>query len=186
VALVHVPARRLDAERLQRARAARAQHQLLLEAHAAVALVEPVGDVAVGLAVFLEVGVEEVQRHMAHLGAPDLDLERTVGQREPDAQLAPSARAPAPPAAARSRCRRVARLLTAVGVDRLLEVALAVEQPHADEGQAQVARGLAVVAREDAQAPGIDRQALVQAELGAEVGDRRFGVKARSGARGAW
>ena len=68
-------------------------------------------------------------------------------------------------------------MLVALGVDGLGEVALAVEQPDADERQAHVARGLAVVAGEDAQAARVDRKALVEAELGAEVGDQVGGAQ---------
>ena len=63
-------------------------------------------------------------------------------------------------------------LLVAVGVDRLAEVALAVEQPDADERQGHVARRLHVVAGEDAEAARVDAERLVEAVLGAEVGDR--------------
>ena len=65
----------------------------------------------------------------------------------------------------------VVRELLAVAVDPLVEVALPVEQPDRDERQPQVARGLAVVAREHAEAARIDREALVQTELGAEIRD---------------
>ena len=70
--------------------------------------------------------------------------------------------------------------LAAFAVDRLHEIALAVEQPDGDEWQLEVARRLAMVAGEDAEAAGIDRQALVYAELGAEVGHQ---VLARHAAR---
>ena len=62
-------------------------------------------------------------------------------------------------------------LLVAVGVDGLAEVAVAVEQAHGHERQRHVRGGLAVVAREHAQAAGVDAQRLVEPELGAEVGD---------------
>ena len=70
--------------------------------------------------------------------------------------------------------------LAALAVDRLHEVALAVEQAHRDERQLEVARRLAVVAREDAEAAGVDRQALVHAELGAEVRDQVVGLQPRA------
>ena len=46
----------------ERAHAADAEHDLLLDARGAVAAVEPVRDVAVARAVVLEVGVEQVER----------------------------------------------------------------------------------------------------------------------------
>ena len=66
----------------------------------------------------------------------------------------------------------VALLLPAVDVQVLAEVAFAVHQADADERQAEVAGALEVVAGEDAEAAGVDRHALVDAELGGEVGDR--------------
>jgi hypothetical protein len=62
-------------------------------------------------------------------------------------------------------------VLVAFAVDGLAEIALPVQQAHGDERQPCIARGLAVVAGEDAQPPGIDRKAFVKAVLGAEVGD---------------
>ena len=47
-----------------------------------------------------------------------------------------------------------------------------VEQADADERHGHVAGGLDVVAGEDAEAAGVDAEALVEAVLGAEVGDR--------------
>ena len=68
---------------------------------------------------------------------------------------------------------RVALLLPAVGGEVLAEVALLVEEPHAHEGHAEVARALQVVGGEDAEAARVDRQALGEAVLGGEVGDER-------------
>ena len=62
-------------------------------------------------------------------------------------------------------------LLEAVGVHRLTEVAGAVEQPHPDEGDPEVARRLAVVPGEHSEATGVDPQGLVDPELHREVGD---------------
>ena len=53
-----------------------------------------------------------------------------------------------------------------------MEVPLGVHEPDADERHAQVARFLAVVARQDAEAAGVDGERLVERELGGEVRDR--------------
>ena len=58
-------------------------------------------------------------------------------------------------------------------VDALPEVAAAIEQADAYERHPELGGGLEMVARKDAEAAGIDRQALVQPELHAEVGDER-------------
>ena len=74
-------------------------------------------------------------------------------------------------------------VLPAVLVEALAEVALAVEEADADERDAEVGGALDVVAGEDAEAAGVDRQRLVQAELGGEVGDRAGPQDAGVGAR---
>src|SRR6185295_8027491 len=67
--------------------------------------------------------------------------------------------------------RLVVVLLPALAVDQLMDVALVIEQTDADHRHAQVAHALEVIAREHAQDPRIDRDRLVEAELGREVGD---------------
>ena len=67
VALVDVPHRRLVPDRRERARAAHAEHDLLLQARDAVAAVEPVRDVLVALVVLPQVGVEQVERDVPDL-----------------------------------------------------------------------------------------------------------------------
>ena len=63
--------------------------------------------------------------------------------------------------------------LAAMLVEPLAEVATAVEQADADERNAELGSGLQVVAGEDAEPAGVDRQRLVDPELHAEVGDEQ-------------
>ena len=63
-------------------------------------------------------------------------------------------------------------MLVAVDVELLPEIALVVEQPDCDERDAQAAGALHVVSREHSQAAGVDRNRLVDPELGREVDDR--------------
>ena len=60
--------------------------------------------------------------------------------------------------------------LVAVDVEVLLEIALVVEQPDGHQRNAQAAGAFDMVAREHAQAAGIDRHRFVDAELGREIG----------------
>ena len=62
-------------------------------------------------------------------------------------------------------------VLAAVGVEPLPEVALVVVEADANQRHAEIGRRLDVIAREDAEAARVDRQRLVQAELGGEVRD---------------
>ena len=155
------------------AHAADAEQQLLAQPVLGVAAVEAVGDVAVVGAVLLDVGVEQQQRHAADVRDEDARHQvRAVGQRDRD-------RGTAAVGLAELRQRelvgvedRVALLLPAVAVQRLLEVAVAVEQADTDQRDAEVGRRLEVVAGEDAETAGVLRQHRGDAVLGREVGDR--------------
>ena len=81
-------------------------------------------------------------------------------------------RAPAESAATRLVDVDVVLVLPAVAVEPLPEVALVVVEPDADERNAEVGGALDVIAGQNAEAARIDRQRLVQPELGGEVRDR--------------
>ena len=78
VPFVQVEHARVDAQRLQRADAADAQQQLLADAHAVVAAVEPRRQLAVLGLVALDVGVEQQQRV-----APDREPSRRAPRSTP-------------------------------------------------------------------------------------------------------
>ena len=124
------------------------------------------------LVVFRQIGVEQIDRH-----APDVDapcLKRHALHVDLDAANEPFA------LGVENRFQRhilrvnqiVELRLPVVRVNRLLEIALAVKQADAHKAEIEVARGFGVVARQDAEATRRDRQGLVEAELGGEIGDR--------------
>ena len=141
------------AERPDRPHPADAEQQLLAQPVVAAAAVQPVGDlVQVGL-VLLDVGVEQQQRHPAHLRHPDLGGQRPPG-RQADGHVHRGA-ADVAQQLERQPVRVVARValgLPAVGGQRLGEVAVPVQQPHADQRHAEVAGRLEMIAGQDAQA----------------------------------
>src|SRR4029450_7570384 len=63
-------------------------------------------------------------------------------------------------------------LLPAVQPQVLVEVALRVEQPHADEWNPEVRRRLAMVPSKHTETTGVDGHGVVEPELCAEVRDR--------------
>jgi len=65
-------------------------------------------------------------------------------------------------------------VLHAVTVHRLNEVALGIEQPDGYKIKPLIAGCLAMIAGEDAEAAGIDRETLVETVLGAEIRDQRL------------
>jgi len=129
------------------------------------------------LRVAVDVRVEQVERHAAHLHAPDLHRdghERAVLVSELDdgAHWLGVQRHP------RRIVLRVALLLP-VGVGQALpEVTLAVEEADTDQRDTEVGRRLEMVAGEHAQAAGVDRQAAVESEFGREVRDPETAVLA--------
>ena len=147
-----------------------------MQAHLATAHVQDVRDRPVGRVVDRVVRIEQEHRDATDLDGPHVDMDAAPGQLDRDGQRV----ALSPECAGQRHPRQVvvgvAVLLVPVGVDRLTEVAVAVQQAHADEGQGHVAGGLHVVAREDAQAAGVDAERLMQPVLGTEVGDRSLQV----------
>ena len=85
-----------DAERLQRADAADAEDDFLLDARFAVAAVEPRRQLAIPRRVLFEIGVEQIQLDAAEAHAPHGDEHRSIAERHGgDARLAVRRRAPA-------------------------------------------------------------------------------------------
>jgi len=140
VALVHVAHHGVEAERVQGAQAAHSQHDLLADAVLLVAAVELVGDVLDVRRVLGDVRVEEVERHPAHLRAPDLQQSTPPGEVDLDAHRLLLAVGRELDRDVVEVVDRVALLLPAVGAQVLAEVALLVEEPHADERHPEVAR----------------------------------------------
>ncbi len=159
-------------ERTDRAHAADAEQHLLAQAVLGVAAVQAVGDGADDLAVLLHVGVEQQQRDAADLGDPDAGGQRLLrGQADLDLRDRAVLLAQQRQREAVGVEDRVGLLLPAVAGQRLAEVAVPVEQADADDRDAEVARGLEVVAGQDAETAGVLRQHRGDAELRGEVAD---------------
>jgi hypothetical protein len=166
VPFVEVQYRRRDAHRPQRLVAADAEQQFVTDAHAGVAAVQTRREVAVLGRVAFDVRVEQQQVAAAHLHAPHLGGDDAAARLELHgdrfAVLADGG-------LHRHQVGVRAQVLfplPAVAVETLPEVALTVEQPDADERQAEVRGALDVVPGQHAQAARVDRKRLVQAELG--------------------
>ena len=173
---VHVAGGRGDAHRSQRADAADAQHDLLHQPHLDVAAVELIGDVLVLLAVGRNVGVEQIERDAPDLHLPDLHPDGTPRKVECDAERLALRVAHRLEGHVVEIVVGIALLLPAVGIERLPEVALLVEQAHRDKRQTQVAGRFEMVAGEHAEAARVDRQTLREPELHTEIGDTYVGL----------
>ena len=122
-----------------------------------------------------QVDVEQVERHGGRRPCPDVVAPHVRGHR-----LAREVDLDGHRLALQAECLRVDRRvglgLAALVAQPLGEVPTAVEQSDPDQGQPELGRGFQVVAREDAEATRVDRQAHVDAELHAEVGDEHVVV----------
>ncbi len=196
------------AEGAHRAHAADAHQQLLAEPVLGAAAVEPVGHLVQRRLVLLNVGVEQQQRDPADLGLPYLRGELlALGQRHRHLHGFSLTRAGPILALFRASAAggyggslprvtqqgerqsvgvvgRVALGLPAVRRQRLGEVAVPVEQPDADDRDAEVAGALEVVAGQDAEAAGVLGQHGGDAVLRREVGDRLRQLRSRLARRG--
>jgi hypothetical protein len=172
VTLVEVPRGGRDPQCPEGTHPTDAEHQLLVQPHLPATHIEGVGDGPVRFVVEGRVRVQQQQRHATHLDHPDGHVDRAPGQLHGHRQRVTDLVGDALERELRDVQVRISMLLVAVRVDRLAEVAVAVEEAHGHERQGHVRGGLAVIAREHAQATGVDGQGLVQPELGAEVGDR--------------
>ena len=128
MALVDVPGGGLPAEGVDDPGAAHPEDDLLAEAHLPAPHVEDVGDGPVGRVVGGQVGVEQQQRHPAHVDAPDADVHHAPGQFHLDDQGVAGAVEHPAQGPAGDLHGAVVVLLGALGVHLLVEVAQAVEE----------------------------------------------------------
>ena len=175
MSLVQVPDRRRDSERAESADAADAQDDLLLQPGFAVAAVEPRGEIAILGRVLLQARVQQIQVHAAERDFPDIAQDRAIAERHgDDARVAVGLQRLLDGHVGPVQSL-VGFLLPALCGNVLVEIALRVHEADAHERHAEVARLLAVVAGEYAQAPGINRQRLVERELSGEIRNRGIG-----------
>ncbi len=161
----------LDAKPLQQQPATAAEDDLLQQSALCSRRVQRGGDRTIPGRIHRIVRVEEVQHEPTDPNLPDSDEERTSGQvhREPDASAV---------LIGDGRDGQAGGIVVGKGLElrsvrseHLAEVPLLVEQPDADERYAEIAGALEMIAGENAQAPGVDRQPFAQAELHREVGN---------------
>ena len=172
VAFVQVGDAGRVAERPQRPRAADAEQQLLADAGPLVAAVEPRRQLAVLGRVAFDIRVEQEQRAAPHRHGPYARRDRAGAGLDADGDGAAVLRRRRTDRQRRGVDVEVLLLLAHLVVEALPEVALVVVEADADQRDAEVGGRLDVIAGQDAEAARVDRQRLVQPELGGEVGDR--------------
>ena len=173
MAFVHVPDRGLQIQPVQRAQAADSQDNLLPDARKIVAAIKLIGDLAMFDAlVFRNVGVQQIELHASDVHVPDLDQNHAGRQLHRDDDVL-AVFVPNRPHRKRVEIvDRVALLLPAIRIERLLQVALLVQQTHADQRNRAIAGGLQVIAGKHAQSAAINRHAFHQPVLHRKIRDQ--------------
>ena len=168
---VHVKYFRINPERAQRFHAADAQNNFLADAHFEIAAIKLGRDQAILGVVFRCVGIEQIQTDAADLQLPDFGENVATKKLDGDEQIGI--------ALAHFANREVMKiliqtdgLLNAVLVDLLFEITVAIKESDGDEVQIEIARGFAMIARQNAQTAGIIRDRFVKTKFGREIRDR--------------
>ncbi len=139
---------------------------------ARVAAVDAPGQIAVGGLVLGQVAVEEVDDDPADADPPGPEPDLAAADRhDSDDGVALGVQHGLQGQVLRVE-RGVGFDLPVLVVERLHEIAFAIEQADSDEPEPQIAGRLGMVGRKDAQSARSDGQGFVEAELGAEVGHR--------------
>ncbi len=161
----------VEAERLQHARAADAEHDLLLEAVLGIAAIKAVRDLPVLGFVLIEIGVEQENRHaVTERRADDMqpgadpDLSPFDGYRDHRAQrLGP--------------CLGIPRVfmidLPPFGTDLLLEIARPAYQGHEDHRQLEIRAGTRRVAGKHPEAAAVGVHLRTERDLHRKIGNTR-------------
>ncbi len=179
MAFVEMADLRVDAELAQQTPARDSQNLLLLQARFGTAAIEFAGDAAVLGEVHGIVRIEEVEFRAAYLSLPGANAQGITGEVELDPQPLSVGFAHGRDGELACIVERIERLLAALRVDVLAEVAALIEEPDGDDGNAEVAGGFQLIAGDIAEAARVDGQGVAQHEFHAEVGDRferRVGV----------
>ncbi len=130
--------RRFQTHYLQGTVAADTQHDLLFDAHLQIAAIQLVGDVSIFGAVGRDVGIQQVERHAAHLRPPHLGDDLPAGVRDFDGERYPVRPALQGQGQTVEVVVLINLLLPAGCVEILTEVTLLVEKPHAHQRHPQV------------------------------------------------
>src|SRR5664280_2226879 len=183
VSLVRVAHCGPEAREIERAHAADTERQLLADPHLLVAPVEAVRDLAIARPIHREVRIEKEKRRAADPNAADEEMNVPLADAHThDRRDARRRRKDVDWQVVRIG-DRVGLLLPRIRRQRLAEEPLAVEVAVPHERDPEIARGLELVAREDAEPARIDRQDLRETELRAEIRDAIAGSREGGGGR---
>ena len=162
-----------DTQSFKQQHTADAQQIFLLDAILPVATIEFVGDLAVILAIEVDVGVKQIECHTAHIGFPHIGIDDAAGIRHLMNQLIAVLIKNRLDGELVEVLRLVVGDLLTVHRERLSEITVTVQEAHRGHVDATVTRLFHIVARKNTQATRIDLERIAQAIFHAEIGYRR-------------
>ena len=171
VTFVQVADLRLQSERAQQPPSADPEQHFLLQSQLRPAAIQLARDAAMSGKVGGVVAIQQVEFDPAHLDLPGAQPDRVSGQCNLEPQPFAIWLTQGRDGQLSGIVEWEQRLLFAILVDHLAEVALLVQQPYARHRRAQIAGGLELIARHVAQPAGVNGQSLAEHEFHAEVSD---------------
>ena len=172
VPFVDMPNGRFQSQHLQRTHTADTQYDLLFHTHDFVTTIQAVRDVSVMRTIVCQVSIQQVKHDMTYFGLPNLEIELASGQLHKSVGFGSIGKFGRNDGQIFKMRIGVGGDLVAFPVYGLMKIALTIEQTDADEWQAQIARCLAVIARQNAQAARIDRETFMKSEFGTKICDQ--------------
>ncbi len=166
-------------ECLDDAPAADAKHDLLHQSCLASTAIELCRYAAVGRAVERIVAVQQIELHVPDGRLPHAQMEHATRQFEPYPQPSPVLENDRLDRHHRRIIVGVELLLDAVGVDDLAKIPFLIQQPDSKRRDVEIAGRLQIIAGQDAEPAGIERQCRAETEFHAEIGNpgkRRLAV----------
>src|SRR5579871_4145157 len=146
---------------LERAEAADAQQQFLADTYTSIAAVQTRSELSILGRVTGNIGIEQQQNAPADLYAPDFREHESAARFNLNGHRLPVHADGGFHRQLADIVLQVRFLLPTAHIQALAEIALAVEEPDADQRDVEVGGALDVIARQDAQAAGIDRKRFV-------------------------
>src|SRR6476469_4881812 len=171
VAFVRVPDCRRNAQRTKEAHAADAQENLLTEPHLLVATIQSRRQRTVLRSVFRYIGIDQKERNTTHQHFPNDGCDISAAHVDGEPALFARWRQGRMDWRILPIKRRVGGFLPPFLCDSLTKITLRIHEPNTNERDAQIARFLAMISREDTETAAVNGNGGMEAEFGGKVGD---------------
>src|SRR6185503_3982516 len=158
-------------ELLQQTNAANAQHHLLHQARFPIAAIEVARDQSIDFIVLRNVRIKQVKLHAANICTPDSRRDGAATHYHLNQQRLALFIVDALQRQLVNVIFAIFLFLQIVAAQALTEISEAIKQTESNQRHIQIARGLQMIAGENAKSARVERQRIVHAKLSAEIRD---------------